>query len=624
MRAVVLGVLVALILAVGLPAPAPVVAASGGRVVIVVGPSGSETADFRRLADSLAQSARRYASMVTEVKSPQATWRNVWTAARGANVLIYLGRGRGFPSSYSSRLVTATEDGFGLNPQANHGDTMVRYYGEYWMRQLQLAPSAVVLLINVPYSAGGTGSRVQPSLSTVRQRIDNYGAGFLAAGASAVISDLFASSAYYIRAIFTQTATLDAVWRAAPTRNGHSLPWISARTPGSVLRADPELPRSGYDRAIVGRLKVTTAAVRLGGPPPPPPPVTGPSLYGSAINADDLNNSVVGGPEGRAVSYRFEATTTADLNAIRIYLVTGSGYSGGTNGTMEITVQTDDGTSAHSPSGTVLARTTYTPGGVVANDGLPQITFASPAHLTSGRLYHIVFRDVDVSPTANYISVDGLFTFGDPSPWQPKFTNVNWANLIYFQGQWSDNRGAGKGVITPIMALYYSNGVTAGQGYMEVWVSLPKTISGTTMVREQFTVSGASRTVTVASVRIHRVSGSAALTIRLETSSGSLVAQGTVSGDSISAGSHPVWATVSFGSSVTLASGASYHLVLSAPSGTTYNAFAIREGARWGFPANTYFADGIAQYTIGSGWLGFDQPGGRTNLTMGDLQFALN
>ncbi len=96
-----------------------------------------------------------------------------------------------------------------------------------------------------------------------------------------------------------------------------------------------------------------------------------------------------------------------------------------------------------------------------------------------------------------------------------------------------------------------------------------------------------------------------------------------MSGGSISTGSHPVWATASFGTSVTLASATSYNLVLSAPTGTSYNAFVIRHGAAWGFPASTYFSDGTAQYTTGSTWLGFDQPGGETNRTVGDLQFAL-
>jgi hypothetical protein len=271
----------------------------------------------------------------------------------------------------------------------------------------------------------------------------------------------------------------------------------------------------------------------------------------------------------------------------------------------------------------VLAATTYRPGSVLENGGLPRIAFASPAQLIAGQLYHVVFRNVDANPAVNYISVDGLFTFGDPSPWQPRTSNANWANLIYYRGAWSDDRGAGQGVITPVMALYYSNGAVGGQGYMEVWVGMPKTISGASKVREAFTVSGPSRTVSAASVRVHRISGSSPLTVRLETAAGALVAEGTVPADQISTGSLGDWGTAPFGMTATLSAGGAYHLLVEAPADTEYSAFVIREGAKWGFPAATYFADGTAQYTTGSGWYGFDQPSGGTNMTVGDLQFVL-
>ena len=478
----------------------------------------------------------------------------------------------------------------------------------------------MVLLLGAAYAAGaGDPGMAQPSLATVRRRVDDYGAGFLAAGAAAVIGDQTSTGPSYLRAVFATTASLYSAWLSSPTRNGHMTAFTSTRTLRATGRTDPEAVGSGFDRSIVGRLSVSTAVVRAGGPASAP---SGPP-YGSAINADDLNNSVVGGPDGRKVSYRFRATTTAGLSSIRVYLVTGSGYSGGTNGVIEVSVQTDDGSSAHRPSGAVLAATNYRPGSAVANSGLPLISFSSPAQLVAGQLYHVVFRNVDASPTTNYLSVDGLFTFGDPSPWQPKFTNTDWANLIYFRGAWSDNRGAGQGVITPIMALNYSNGAVGGQGYMEVWVSLPKPISGVAKAREVFKVSGANRKVSSASVRVHRVSGSSPLTVLLETAAGVVVADGTIPATSVSTASRPVWATAVFGSTVTLVSGSSYHLVLEAPTDSIYNAFVIREGAWWGFPAATYFADGSGQYTAGAGWLGFDQPGGGRNLPMGDLQFLL-
>jgi len=600
------------------PAPAAS-AASAARIAIVVGPAGSQTAHFRALAGSIATSARRLTPDVTVIASPRATWSAVRDAARGATVLVYLGRGRGFPSPYSRLLNATYEDGFGLNPVSGRGDSAVGFYGERYMRTLALAPNALVLLLDVPYAAGaGEKGAPQPSLATARQRADNYAAGFLAAGAAAVIADAPASASYYLRSVLTTTASLDAVWRAAPTRNGHLTAYRSGRTPGATARLDPEAPRAGYDRAIVGRLGMSTAAVRSGDAGGSPP-----ALYGSAIGADSLNNSVVGGPDGRMVSYRFRATESAELTSIRVYVVTGSGYSGGSNGSLSVTVQTDDGSAGHRPSGTVLATAGYTPGSVIANDGLPVIAFPSPAQLTAGRLYHVVFRNADAQPTRNYVSLDGLFTFGSPSPWQPRFANTDWANLTYERGAWSDDRGPGAGVITPIMALTYGNGAVAGVGYMEVWVGLPKTISGPARVREVFTVSGGDRPVRSAAVRVRRLTGTAPLTLRLETAAGTTLGVATVSAGLVPDGSRPGWVTAGLDRPVTLEGGSPYSLVLEAPAGTSYSAFAIREGAKWGFPATTYFADGIGQYTTGSGWLGFDQPGGATNLPMGDLQFYL-
>ena len=186
----------------------------------------------------------------------------------------------------------------------------------------------------------------------------------------------------------------------------------------------------------------------------------------------------MGGSGNRRVSYRFRAETSSSLNWIRIYLQSGSGYSGGNGGSLKVSVQTDDGTSKHAPSGTSLASVTINPGNPISIGNLPKVTFGSPASLTAGHLYHIVFHNVASSPTTNYISVNGLYTYGTLSRWQPQFTNTDWANLVYQSGSWSDQRGSGSGVITPIMALGYANGRIGGLGYMEVWPSAARTISG--------------------------------------------------------------------------------------------------------------------------------------------------
>jgi len=357
--------------------------------------------------------------------------------------------------------------------------------------------------------------------------------------------------------------------------------------------------------------------------PTGPPPASGGSFYGPGIGMDSLDNTEVGGPNRQETSYRFRATTSADLKSVRVYIIgpTHSGYGAGTGGTWRVTVQTDDGTSRHGPSGSVLATTTFHP-----VDDFPVIGWSDPAHLTAGHLYHVVFENIDPDPEANYASLDGVFTYQSTDPRQPRFSNLDWGQpLRSGSGAWSD-----RGSTVPIMQLNYANGVAAGLGYMEAWVRSYKSISGSAEAREAFTVSGPDRAVDQISVRLMRISGSSPLTLSLETSGGSVIDSATIAASKIAIGTpgdhggggHATWETASFGATRTLASGASYHLVVSTASDTVYSIFVIRQGSSYGFSGSTFFADGHAQYTTGGSWGPFTQDGDGA-LDQSDLQFYL-
>ena len=298
--AISLAVLVGIAAAIGPSAPAT--AASAAKVAIIVGPAGSATAGYRRIADQAAAEARRYTPNVVRVYSPNATWSSVSAAINGAAIVVYAGLGRGFPSPYATTLQRATQDGFGLNPVAGVDNSTIRYYGEAYVRKVPLARHAVVLLSHVPYASGtGESGAAQPALSVARGRVDGYGAGFLAAGASAVIAELTSSPVYYIRAIFTRTMSLDAMWRGAPGANGHITSFTSLRTTGAVGRTDPDHASSGgYDRSEVGRLAISTATVRgsigVSTPPPSPSIIAVPSSIDAtgSTDASAALNSFVG------------------------------------------------------------------------------------------------------------------------------------------------------------------------------------------------------------------------------------------------------------------------------------------------------------------------------------------
>ena len=236
------------------------------RVVIIVGPVGAMTDRFRAQARDAAAVARRYTEDVTEVYSPNATWPAVRAALQGASVVVYLGHGNGWPSRYRDSLYPPTQNGFGLNPKAGGSDSEHQYFGEAAVgSQIRLAPDAVVLLNHLCYASGNSEPGLaEGSLDTAQQRVDNFAAGFIRAGASAVIADAWASPTAYLASILGGRKTIDSIWRQAPGANGNAFAFQSRRSPGFVAQMDPEHPASGFTRSIVLRAGLTPATVRAG------------------------------------------------------------------------------------------------------------------------------------------------------------------------------------------------------------------------------------------------------------------------------------------------------------------------------------------------------------------------
>jgi hypothetical protein len=239
--------------------------AAGIKVVVVVGPAGSSTADYRTSARTYAQLARGYGAAVTEIYSPYATWSKVKAAAQGANLLIYLGHGNGWPSPYGP-FQRYTKDGLGLNATSGNGNYNVKYYGEYYVdRDIQMAPNAVVILNRLCYASGNSewGS-ANPTSSTAKQRVDNYGAGFLRAGARAVFAEAINSVSYQIRALFTSNMNMNNILMTHPSASGaRDFYFYSSRTSWARAHLDP--PQAGkYWRSLIGVLSLTASQWRAG------------------------------------------------------------------------------------------------------------------------------------------------------------------------------------------------------------------------------------------------------------------------------------------------------------------------------------------------------------------------
>ena len=241
------------------PSVAAAAAPAQPKVVIIVGATHAATASYRTYADQAYAEARKYTSNVIKVYSPNATWAKVKAAIVGANVVIYMGHGNGWPSPYTYDAKYTTKDGFGLNATAGNGDSNNTYYGEPYVATLDLAPNAIVLLHHLCYAAGNSEpGNPEPSVSVAHQRLDNYAAGFLKAGAAAVIADGHAGPVSYLRSLFTTHQTIEQLWRTQPNTNGHVVTFNSSRTPGATAFSDPNTTTTGFYRSMVGDRTVTT------------------------------------------------------------------------------------------------------------------------------------------------------------------------------------------------------------------------------------------------------------------------------------------------------------------------------------------------------------------------------
>jgi hypothetical protein len=267
LRSLLTGVFAALMVVTAIHATAPDAAAATKRVVIVVGPVGSATENYRDNARKLASQARSYGAAVTTLFSPYATWSRVSAAARGANVLIYLGHGNGWPSPYAP-FSTTSKDGMGLNASYGAGNSNTKYFGEYYMARLGLAANAVVILNRLCYASGnnewGAGN---PTKAVAEQRVDNYGAGFLRGNAQAVFASGITSVGYVLRGLFHASSSMtmkQLFWSDSHATRSYRFSFTGSRSSGATAQMDPYAPHRYY-RSVIGFLGATVGAWRSGG-----------------------------------------------------------------------------------------------------------------------------------------------------------------------------------------------------------------------------------------------------------------------------------------------------------------------------------------------------------------------
>jgi len=222
------------------------------KVVVVVGPVGQRTAEYEAEGRRLAAHARGLGAHVTGIYPPRATWSRVARAAQGADLFVYLGHGNGWPSPYPP-FQTVTKNGLGLDPYEGAPNSAHRYYGERYVQNLRLAKDSVVLLVGLCYSTGNSEpGMVIPSRNVAEQRVDNYGAGFLRAGARAVFAEGFGDSSYILDGLFRSDLSMRGIfWSGWRATNVDASTFRSERTRGMTGILDPQLD-GDYYHAFVG------------------------------------------------------------------------------------------------------------------------------------------------------------------------------------------------------------------------------------------------------------------------------------------------------------------------------------------------------------------------------------
>jgi len=252
-------------------APKAQAAAPGAKVVLVVGATEGTTPSYISQATNLAEVFSHYTSDITTVFSPNATWGAVKAAAKGANFLVYMGHGSGWPNPYpgGTNLQPMGDNGMGLNASAAGTHYNKKYYGESYMAQLELAPGALVLLNHLCYASGNNDSAYggEPTLAVAKQRVEGYASGFLRAGAGAVLADGHDYLGDLVDSIFTESTTIESLWRAMRGYN-HVYSWTSTRNTSATARINPDhdSPMAGFYSSLVQTPGLTTTQIVSGQP----------------------------------------------------------------------------------------------------------------------------------------------------------------------------------------------------------------------------------------------------------------------------------------------------------------------------------------------------------------------
>lgn len=287
--------------------------AAGQKVVVIVGPVGSLTDNYRAKGDAVAEAAEAAGATVVKVYSPNATWDNVREAVDGANIIVYVGHGNGYPNPYSSgHEWTDRVNGWGLNMHENDGDgdtinvDMV-YCGEKALRgtlgsgdgvpqqqycdggPITPAPGFVMVYSNACYTPGaGEGWDTAATESVALTRVASYSRPVLALGARAYFATDLGSAKIVDLILRNPGTAFGALFEMgngfdAMALRVHAHPHFAGRHVW-LQKTDGPGSRPDYFFAFAGNPAQAPDGSMTSYVPPEPPPFS--DLIGSAFTQD--------------------------------------------------------------------------------------------------------------------------------------------------------------------------------------------------------------------------------------------------------------------------------------------------------------------------------------------------
>jgi hypothetical protein len=205
------------------------VCGQGEKAVIVVGPvdppGNCYTNSYIAEAEIVAQLLVGSGYEVTRLYHPHATWERVREASRGAEIFVYYGHGNGY--GWYGFTDNNSTNGLCLSDPENKdkalsGPGAPGGTGEE-LKELELAPGALVALFHACYAAGSTQyDRQAVAFDVAGRRVEEYAQAFFRAGAGRYFASSYVGAApAYFRSLGSGKSARQAFLEEAGNQQLH-------------------------------------------------------------------------------------------------------------------------------------------------------------------------------------------------------------------------------------------------------------------------------------------------------------------------------------------------------------------------------------------------------------------